>query len=265
MKGKNVVESKLNMSLKTGVLNISEQDLKRNSSVWNKLANEEYAAKLTSINISKNNLKEVPIQILSLRRLKILNMSDCNISIIPGMEYYDQLVNLNISHNDIPSDIKDIALPSSLTHCDASYNRFDNFPTFLINLTTIVELNLSNNHIILLDGIETLTSLTHLILDDNSIFDIPIEIGNLQKLKLLSLKRNKISRDAKTREGYSLPEQLFSETALDNLNLEGNRDLKKSDILEMPGVSIFLERRQKTKEKALHGGALTEYSLFGLD
>jgi hypothetical protein len=48
------------------------------------------------------------------------------------------------------------------------------------------------------------------------------------------------------------------------LNLEGNH-LTKAQLLDMQGVSTYMERRQSAKEKNLAGGALFDLSLCGLD
>jgi Leucine-rich repeat (LRR) protein len=263
-KGKSVVESKLNMSLKTGVLNISNQDLKRSSSVWNRLRSDEFSRKLTSIDISRNKLKEFPTEILNLLLLKHINFSSCMLSSIPNFDEFDRLVTISGSDNELTNNFE-VRLASSSVQCDFSNNRFEAFPSFLLNLSNLSELDLSSNQILFLDGIGTLVSLTILNLDDNIIMEVPEEIGNLSKLKRLSLKRNQLAILAKSREGYSLPSVLFLNTSIDNINLEGNNNLKKSEILALPGIEVFLERRQKTKDKALHGGALTDLSLFGID
>eukprot|EP01035_Chromulina_nebulosa_P020174 gene20174-26190_t len=65
-KGKKVVESKLNSSLKTGILNLSNQDLKPMSSLWPRLSTVEFVAKIRVLTISNNELKLLPIDITDL-------------------------------------------------------------------------------------------------------------------------------------------------------------------------------------------------------
>jgi hypothetical protein len=77
-----------------------------------------------------------------------------------------------------------------------------------------------------------------------------------KKLKRLSLANNQIATN--------LPEQLFADTPLHDLNLKGN-PLNKNTLLEMPGVDQFMKRREVVKRKDLDGGALADLSLCGLD
>ena len=102
-----------------------------------------------------------------------------------------------------------------------------------------------------------------LALDENMIVELSEDMCQLANLRHLSLKGNKIAKDAVTRQGQSIPEGVFAHTALDSIDLSGNRELTKAIVMEFAGVDVFLERRKKTKEKNFQGGAMMDVSLFG--
>jgi hypothetical protein len=87
-------------------------------------------------------------------------------------------------------------------------------------------------------------------------------IALLPKLKTLSLKRNALGTGPQHQQ--ALAAELFTDTAVVVLNLEGNH-FTKAQLLDMQGVSTYMERRQSAKDKNLAGGALLDLSLCGLD
>ena len=108
--------------------------------------------------------------------------------------------------------------------------------------------------------------LVELNLDNNVIVSLPNEIGQLKKLKALSLKNNYIqvkSTNFSETNPQPLPASLFSDTLLIDLNLHGNK-LTSTQLNEFEGFDTFLERRKKVKTKNLYGGALVDMSVCGL-
>ena len=109
-------------------------------------------------------------------------------------------------------------------------------------------------------------SLTELNLDNNVIVSLPKEVGQLTKLKTLSLRNNYI-QVKKTNFSESnpqpIPAEVFENTLLIDLNLHGNK-LTSTQINEFEGFGAFLERRKKVKTKNLYGGALVDMSVCGL-
>ena len=108
--------------------------------------------------------------------------------------------------------------------------------------------------------------LVELNLDNNVIVSLPNEIGQLKKLKALSLKNNYIrvkSTNFSESNPQPLPASLFADTLLIDLNLHGN-PLTSTQLNEFEGFDTFLERRKKVKTKNLYGGALVDMSVCGL-
>jgi hypothetical protein len=172
----------------------------------------------------------------------------------------------------------------SLKQLKLNHNQIHTIPPQLYSplLVKLELLDLSNNNIeVLPTGIQHLVSLQQLNLDHNALLSLPNEIGTLSKLKSLSLQYNQIqhflhddNRTTKhktttttsitTTSTQPLPESLFTDTALIDLNLAGN-PMTNTQLNEFQGFSTFLERRQKLKSKNIYGGALTDLSVCGLD
>lgn len=259
--GKSVIESKLSMAAKTGVLNVSGQGIKFKSSLWKKLSCETYVSKLKSLDVSNNPIKEFPYEITQLSKVKTLILCKCNFSSLPPIDHLSCLTSLNVSDNCL-DDNGIGGLPLSLTKLDISYNRLISFPISLSSLVNLTELNLSNNAIVVLDGIGQLHSLVWLILDNNDISFVPHEIGNLNRLKHISLKSNSITKSVQGQQ--SISPQLFISTAVDEINLHNNQ-LTQDDLNKFEGVEEFLKRRQKNKDRLLQGGGMLDFSVFGLE
>lgn len=102
----------------------------------------------------------------------------------------------------------------------------------------------------------TTAALTELNLDNNTIVSLPNEVGQLRKLKVLSLRNNYIQIIKNNPQ--PLPASLFVDTLLIDLNLHGNSKLSSTELNEFDGFSVFLERRKKVKTKNLYGGAMTD-------
>lgn len=263
-KGKKVVTAKVNMAVKTGVLNLSEQDLKAKSSVWVRLTDDEILTKLKSLDISRNTLKAVPAEIQGLLNLKTLIVASCELTSLVDLRQMSRLVDLQASNNSLGNGSLE-GFPQSIERCDLSVNIFVSFPLELATMVNLKELNLSGNSISTVDGISVLSQLTLLYLDNNRLAELPLEIGELRGLKLISLKFNFINKKAVSREGQSLPAVLFTNTSLDRIDLHGNEGLRKSDVEKFDGIEHFLERRKQTKDKAFKGGGLVDMTLFGID
>lgn len=99
-------------------------------------------------------------------------------------------------------------------------------------------------------------ALTELNLDNNTIISLPKEVGQLQNLKVLSLKNNYIH--VIKNNPQPIPASLFVDTPLIDLNLHGNNKLTSTELHDFDGFDAFLERRKKVKTKNLYGGAMMD-------
>jgi Leucine-rich repeat (LRR) protein len=140
-----------------------------------------------------------------------------------------------------------------------SYNHLQSLPDTVLTLVNLTHLDLNQNRITEMVGIGNLVVLVELLLDNNVITEVPEEIGTCTKLRQLSLKNNKLTKD-------KLPSCLFTNTALLNLQLTSNVGLTKADCMQLEGVDVFLERCKSQRNKAISGGAmLSDDALFGLE
>ena len=216
-------------------------------------------------------MKTLPQEVSLMVNLKTLKSTSCNIQkVIDVLNPLLKLQNLDLSRNDLEVDTLNIiqaAVPSSsgpsLQKVILSYNHFSGIPTCLFSLTQLKELDLSNNRIESMMGIGAITSLILLNLDDNNLVEISQDAYLLINLKKISLRNNRIKKNAISYEGQSIPDQFFNDTFIETIELSGN-PLSNSEIMNFRGVEVFLERRKKVKDRALQGGALTDFSGFGL-
>lgn len=197
------------------------------------------------------------------------------------MSKLDNLQSLTLSYNLLGADIdgeKKLvgpplpSLSNNLKIVKLDHNHLTSIPKSIYapGLTKLEKIDLSNNQIteVPKEFCENLSSsLTELNLDHNLITSLPRAMGLLVKLKSLSLEHNKIvvlSTTFDQRNPQPLPEELFVSTPLIDLNLRGNR-MTNGQLNEFQGFDAFLERRQKLKSKNIHGGALTDLSMCGLE
>ena len=104
---------------------------------------------------------------------------------------------------------------TSLKELDLSHNRLIVLPDWMSNLTSLTSLNLSDNWLIgMPDWIGNFTSLTSLNLSYNGLIGMPDWIGNLTSLTSLDLSSNQL---------IGLPDWLGNFTSLTSLNLGSNR------------------------------------------
>jgi len=264
-KGRKVINSKIDTSAKTGVLNLADQDLKPNSSVWSKLLADGVNMKLKTLDISGNPIKALPVEVYSMVNLKTLTSSRCSLQRTADMTSLVRLTHLTLDNNDL-EELVVAPLPPTLTKLNISCNHLASLPQSISLLINLEELNLTHNRLVTIEGIETLVQLVTLILDDNELMELTCDFSPLTKLKRVSLKNNRLMPKSSTNpEVQSLPKELFTHTALDHIDLNQNAGLTKEEILKMDGVDEFIARRKKLKDKTFQGGAMTDFSLFGLD
>jgi len=256
---------KLDTAKKTGVLNISNAQLTNKSSLW---ASETFLAlssKLKVLDLTSNELVAVPNQISSFIGLKTLNIASCNIASGPDLNGLSALGSLDLAHNALEAGSL-FALPTTVKKLKLQHNQFVEFPVSITNLIHLTELNLSSNKITSIDGIGALLGLVELLMDDNLILAIPSEIGNLHKLRMISLERNRlVGYNTQPGVPQCLPKEMFESTVVISISLKGNLELTKKDVAKFDGVDVFMNRRKDSKDRNLSGGAMDDFEVFGIE
>jgi Leucine-rich repeat (LRR) protein len=276
--GKKVVAQKLQHAKKTGVLSLAEHKLEACPAKVFELTN------LRTLDLSSNALTALNPNIANLKNLKSLNLESNKLP--PGslnpIGRLSNLQNLNCGENLLQKPTSEnpsitmnaeplpANLPKGLKQLRMHRNFLSSVPKPILSATLVKldKLDLSNNDIAAIpEGISNLINLTELNMDFNSIVNLPQSIGLLAKLKVLSLKSNHISVHStqwSDKNPQPLPEELFNNTPLIDLNLHGN-PMTSTQLNSMNGYEKFLERRQKVKTSALLGGALTNFDVCGLE
>lgn len=126
---------------------------------------------LIMLDISSNEIKDIPKELGTLQNLRILIINDNQIT-------------------DLGSGITNLI---NLEVLDASSNKIVKLPTDINKLIKLEQLQLQNNMINELpDGISSLKSLEMLVLEENLIEKLPKKIGELSELTILDLGNNKL-------------------------------------------------------------------------
>lgn len=256
---KSVLIAKLDNSKKTGVLNLVDLKLSLQADIWSKIDPEG----LKLIDISGNPLKSLPVEIYSMTNLKKLKCSRCGLErIFSALTNNACVTHIDADNNQLEIDLIG-ALPPSLLHLNLAHNVLSAIPLSLHPLKLLTSLDLSSNRIETLQGLEQLVALVDLNVDDNQILEIPQETASLQRLKKISIRRNRIGQYAAGGEAQSIHADVFIRSNVEAINLEGNA-LSKALVMRFEGVDKFLERRKKAKDKNILSGAATDLDLFGL-
>ena len=205
-------------------------------------------------------LKSIPVEVYQLINLKTLIASKCSLQSTYDLSALTKLSYLKLDKNDLEHD-KLGNLPISLTKINIEGNHLTHLPPTLLSAFKIITLELSGNRLISLDGIGELVNLLDLYIDDNLLEYLPEEVSLLSKLKKLSAKRNKLT--IAPNKPQIIPTSFLVHSMVENIDLEGNQ-LTKAEVLSLEGMDQFLERRKALKDKNMNGGALQDYSVFGL-
>ena len=254
-------------------------------------------AKLKTLDLSKNALRSLDRRIAELPLLKSLNLQGNQLpkGSVQAVAQLSNLQILNLGNNQLgrmvvapvtptngskknhptpaktatatSKNVPHIAtkLPASLKQLILPGNQLSVVPPVIVSssLLKLERLDLSHNQLACLPvGISKLSNLTSLLLDHNVIVSLPEELGRLTQLKVMSLKQNQL-RASDRPEEQPLPRSLFADTPVIDLNLHGN-PLTSTQLNNMDGFDVFLERRQKVKTTTLTGGALTDLDVCGL-
>lgn len=216
---KNFIESPGSTSLDFCYLTISSLP-----DIWDY---PQFSKRLSTLNLSQNNLQKLPRSINFLINLTNLDLSMNQLQELPP--YFNKLSSLrklDLSHNELESLPESIGELASLQSLSAINNKLRNIPDSIGNLTDLQLLNLSENELETLpESIGQLTSLKYLLVYNNKIQRIPDSIGNLTDLQLLNFFRNKLE---------VLPESIRRLSSLREFILLGNR------LRTIPGFIVEL-------------------------
>jgi len=137
--------------------------------------------------------------------------SECNWFGIKCNEYTGQIIEIDLSHNNLSGDIQISKFTiSGLKKLNLSYNQITNLPDFFGNLTSLIELDLSSN----------------------TIKSLPESFKNLLNLKKLNLSSNKL---VYWQDECSLP--FLEELNLSN-NVFSSFDIKPGYFLSLKQLDI---------------------------
>jgi Leucine-rich repeat (LRR) protein len=172
---------------------------------------------LTRLKINNCGLETTPETIQQLSKLSTFELIGNRLSSLPmGMNRLNNLQYIDVSNNPLLSSLDALQGPRSLISLTATNCSIDHLPLYISALNT---LDLSNNKLTSLNGIETLqASNGKYSFSNNQIEFIPISIGQLS-LYTLKLDSNKLT---------TVPAELFSYHMFSELNLQGNSISDKS-------------------------------------
>jgi len=168
---------------------------------------------LTRLILVKENLKEIPENILNLTNLTYLNIygGDLSLELPPSIGNLTKLTELNLHNNNLTNIPDTIGNLTNLTKLDLSYNKLSTIPDTIGLLTNLIELDLSKNNLTELpDWTKNLTNLRKLVLNNNKLTDLPDTIGLLTNLTSLNLNNNNFIK---------LPDSIGNLTKLTYLSL----------------------------------------------
>ncbi|MEN5195543.1 leucine-rich repeat domain-containing protein [Sphingobacterium faecium] len=147
----------------------------------------------SKIDLSNQNLKEIPKYVITNRNLKELNISGNNFTELPKELFsLRHLKKLDISNNKISTIYADIAKLQKLEVLNLNKNLLKALPNQLFILKKLTKLLLNGNQIGQINtNIDSLQELRYLALSNNNLIEFPKEILKLKKLERLWLNNNK--------------------------------------------------------------------------
>ena len=162
------------------------------------------------LNLERNQLTNIPKEIVQLTNLTYLNLGGNQLTNIP--KEIVQLTNLTalyLHSNQLGSLPKEIGQLTNLTELHLHSNQLRSLPKEIGQLTNLTSLNLSDNQLTSLPKeIGQLTNLTSLNLSDNQLTSLPKEIGQLTNLTELGLDWNLLTNLPKKISNLATPPTL---------------------------------------------------------
>jgi internalin A len=229
------------------LLNLSKQDLSEIPTSIGSLV------KLRTLDLSDNRLTSIPDTIGSLVNLKQLNLRGNTLSKVPlTIGNLSRLESLDLSENKITVLPEELSRLERLHELQLSKNAIRHFPDSFGKLTGLQTLIASKNEIELIPmSIATLPNLLTLIISDNKLSQIPNEIWRAEQLKYLDVSGNRIS---------IIPRTISKCSRLTRLLVSSNRiEFLPPNLVELARLQYFEFDRNPLKSPP------TEVSLQGMD
>ncbi|KAF3425373.1 hypothetical protein E2986_07775 [Frieseomelitta varia] len=187
---------------------------------------------LRTLNIRRNNVKSsgIPAELFHLEELTTLDLSYNNLKEVPeGLERARSLLNLNLSHNHIETIPNTLFIHlTDLLFLDLSNNKLETLPPQTRRLANLQTLNLNHNPLghFQLRQLPSLMNLIALQMRDTqrTLNNIPSSLETLTNLQELDLSQNNLPR---------VPDALYSLLNLRRLNLSDNQITELSTAIEL--------------------------------
>lgn len=144
---------------------------------------------LKKLNLSNNEIKEIPIELSMLKYLKNLDISNNKITQLYSKTFdLRNLTSLNLNNNKIRTLPKQIGNLPKLNTLLIAGNLLDKLPDEIENLTNLKALNISKNKFVNFpNSILKLSGITHLWIGTNSFQTIPLKEINRNLVNLKSI------------------------------------------------------------------------------
>nr|XP_040044913.1 leucine-rich repeat-containing protein 69 [Gasterosteus aculeatus aculeatus] len=187
---------------------------------------------LSELNLGNNDFNDIPAPLGLLESLTKLYLYSNRITAVPPdvIRGLQNLVVLNLNHNQIqrlPPEIKSL---SRLRHLSVLDNKLEEVPVELGHLTSLTEINLTSNNLSWLpQQLYQCKELTKLHVARNKLTCLPEGIGALAKLQVLDVAGNKLS---------VFPVE-FHLLALGELYYEGNRFVRCEPMASVRDAQVL--------------------------
>jgi internalin A len=219
------------------------------------LVREAYKKNLTELDLSKNQLTQLPLEVTELKNLVTLNLSHNKLTQLPPeIKELKNLTTLNLFHNRLAQLPLEILELKYLIVLNVGKNKLTQLPSEIGKLKKLTTLDLGLNPLTKISTeIGELINLTELNLSRTELTRLPPEIKELKNLRRLNLSRAQLTRlPPEIGELKNLTDLYLKENQLTNLPLEIKElkslirlNLSKNNLIQLPPEIGELEKLSK--------------------